>query len=74
MLRRKSGILINLSNKYHGGGRPTLASVEAIERENTVPSHARVVICGGGLIGSSVAYHLAELGWGTDTVVIEKGR
>lgn len=42
--------------------------------EVTFPSKARVVICGGGIMGSSVAYHLAELGWGKHTVVLEKGR
>ena len=28
-----------------------------------LPQHARVVIIGGGVIGCSVAYHLAKLGW-----------
>ncbi|WP_372990358.1 FAD-dependent oxidoreductase, partial [Sulfitobacter sp.] len=28
-----------------------------------LPSHARVVIIGGGVIGCSVAYHLTKLGW-----------
>ena len=37
-----------------------------------VPSRARVVIIGGGVIGTSVAYHLTELGW-TDVVVLEQG-
>ena len=27
-----------------------------------VPSHARAVIIGGGVIGCSVAYHLTKLG------------
>lgn len=35
------------------------------------PSHARVVIVGGGVIGCSIAYHLAELGW-TDVVLLER--
>lgn len=30
---------------------------------NAIPSHARVVIIGGGVIGCSVAYHLTKLGW-----------
>ncbi|XP_030753768.1 pyruvate dehydrogenase phosphatase regulatory subunit, mitochondrial [Sitophilus oryzae] len=38
------------------------------------PSHARVVICGGGVMGASVAYHLAKLGWGPHTVLIEQNR
>ena len=31
----------------------------------TLPSRARVVVVGGGVIGASVAYHLAGLGWTT---------
>jgi glycine cleavage system aminomethyltransferase T/glycine/D-amino acid oxidase-like deaminating enzyme len=38
-----------------------------------VPSHARVVVIGGGVIGCSVAYHLAHMGW-TDVVLIERDR
>ena len=37
----------------------------------TLPSHARVVIIGGGVIGCSVAYHLAKLGW-KDVVLLER--
>jgi glycine cleavage system aminomethyltransferase T/glycine/D-amino acid oxidase-like deaminating enzyme len=39
----------------------------------TVPAHARVVVVGGGVIGCSVAYHLADLGW-TDVVLLERDR
>jgi 4-methylaminobutanoate oxidase (formaldehyde-forming) len=35
------------------------------------PDQARVVIIGGGVIGASIAYHLAKLGW-TDTVLLER--
>src|SRR5258707_14343222 len=35
-------------------------------------SHARVVIIGSGIAGSSIAYHLSELGW-RDIVVLEQG-
>ena len=38
-----------------------------------LPSRARVVIIGGGVIGSSVAYHLAKAGW-TDVVLLERDR
>ena len=41
--------------------------------QGRVPSEARVVICGGGVIGASVAYHLAERGW-TDVAILEQGR
>ncbi len=38
-----------------------------------VPSRARVVIIGGGVIGASVAYHLAVMGW-TDVLLLEQGQ
>src|SRR5271165_7398720 len=36
-----------------------------------VPDRAQVVIVGGGVIGCSIAYHLAHLGW-TDVVLLEQ--
>ncbi|NQU29967.1 MAG: FAD-dependent oxidoreductase, partial [Anaerolineae bacterium] len=36
-----------------------------------LPSHAQVVIVGGGVIGCSVAYHLTKLGW-NDVVLLER--
>ena len=36
-----------------------------------VPTSARVVIIGGGVIGCSTAYHLAKQGW-TDIVLLER--
>lgn len=39
----------------------------------TLPSHARVVIVGGGIIGVSIAYHLTKLGW-SDVVLLERGQ
>ena len=39
----------------------------------SAPARARVIVIGGGIIGMSVAYHLAELGW-TDVVVCERDK
>ena len=36
-----------------------------------LPSNARVVIIGGGVVGASCLYHLAKKGW-TDSVLLEK--
>ena len=41
--------------------------------EAKLPKQARCVIVGGGIVGCSVAYHLAKMGW-TDVVVLEQGR
>jgi 4-methylaminobutanoate oxidase (formaldehyde-forming) len=38
-----------------------------------LPARARVVVVGGGVIGTSVAYHLAREGW-TDVVLLERDR
>lgn len=38
------------------------------------PSKAEVVICGGGVMGAAVAYHLAMEGWGNKTILIESSR
>jgi heterotetrameric sarcosine oxidase gamma subunit len=38
-----------------------------------LPHRARVVVVGGGIIGCSVAYHLAHMGW-KDVVLLERDR
>jgi glycine cleavage system T protein len=38
---------------------------------SSLPTKARVVIIGGGVIGCSVAYHLTKLGW-EDVVLLER--
>jgi glycine cleavage system aminomethyltransferase T/glycine/D-amino acid oxidase-like deaminating enzyme len=37
-----------------------------------IPTRARAVIIGAGIVGNSLAYHLARLGW-RDLVLIDKG-
>jgi 4-methylaminobutanoate oxidase (formaldehyde-forming) len=39
----------------------------------TLPDRARVVVIGGGIIGTSVLYHLAHMGW-KDVVLLERDR
>jgi len=55
------------------GGRRELIILNnrSFAGDASLPKQARVVICGGGIVGNSVAYHLADKGW-TDVVVIEQ--
>jgi glycine cleavage system aminomethyltransferase T/glycine/D-amino acid oxidase-like deaminating enzyme len=39
---------------------------------STLPGRARVVVIGAGIVGNSMAYHLARLGW-RDIVLLDKG-
>ncbi len=39
--------------------------------KSVLPESARVVVIGGGVIGTSVAYHLAHMGW-KDVVLLER--
>ena len=38
---------------------------------DSLPSHARVVIIGGGVVGCSILVHLAKKGW-KDVVLLER--
>ncbi len=42
-----------------------------MQTQASMQTQARVVIIGGGIMGASLLYHLAELGW-TDCMLIEK--
>ncbi|KAK7070590.1 hypothetical protein SK128_018438 [Halocaridina rubra] len=47
---------------------------ESIPLDESPPKKAKVVICGGGMVGTSVLYHLASMGWGGDAVMVDQGR
>jgi 4-methylaminobutanoate oxidase (formaldehyde-forming) len=47
--------------------------IDTASESPTLPTHAQVVVVGGGVIGTSVAYHLALLGW-KDIVLLERDR
>lgn len=42
-------------------------------KHKALPTHARVVVSGAGIVGTSVAYHLIERGW-IDVVVLDQNR
>lgn len=45
-----------------------------LETHSSPPRNARVVVCGGGVLGASVIYHIAKLGWAADTVLIDQNK
>src|SRR3954463_799707 len=45
---------------------------EAVPDPTSLPARAGAVVVGAGIVGNSLAYHLAELGW-TDLVLLDKG-
>ena len=42
--------------------------------DESIPSKAKIVIVGGGIIGTSLAYHLSTVTGFTDIVVLEQGQ
>ena len=38
----------------------------------TKPTSARVVVIGGGVVGVSTLYHLAQQGWGAESLLLER--
>ena len=36
-----------------------------------LPSHAKVVVIGGGVVGCSILFHLAKFGW-KDVILLER--
>ena len=52
---------------------PSVSSASVPSASSKLPSHARVVVIGGGIIGTSVAYHLAHMGE-KDVVLLERDR
>ena len=62
-------------NKTCFSSQPSISTTSSIDtKENTLvkpPAATKVVICGGGLIGTSVAYHLAQLGY-KDVVLVTR--
>src|SRR5207248_2858781 len=53
--------------------RSTLSRLAGAGRRVTLPERARVVIIGGGVGGTSIAYHLVKRGW-RDVVLLERAQ
>jgi dimethylglycine dehydrogenase len=48
-----------------------MSTTQANTTVKPLPSHAPAVVIGGGLVGCSILYHLAQKGW-TDAVLLER--
>lgn len=67
-------ILSNNHETADVAARSTNAATASESLEHALPKEARVVICGGGVMGGAVAYHLSLMGLGLETVLVESGR
>lgn len=57
------------------GSRMISGSAEEVKGHGkSFPGDKQVVICGGGVMGAAVAYHLAAAGLGAETVLLESSR
>ncbi|XP_064639761.1 pyruvate dehydrogenase phosphatase regulatory subunit, mitochondrial-like isoform X2 [Lineus longissimus] len=65
-LLRTSGLQSPTLRKYGTEIEPSSGT------RGRVPSQAQIVVCGGGVVGCSVAYHLALEGW-KDVIILEQG-
>ena len=45
--------------------------MEPESKSRTLPSHAKVVVIGGGIVGCSILFHLAKFGW-KEVVLLER--
>lgn len=77
MLSRR--IQQNVPKRFFVGFRYLSSRLDALDHIekldgclSSLPSEAQVVICGGGVMGAAVAYHLARRGWGGKTILVEK--
>lgn len=63
-----------LSRSYKTEEAATKVTEVSDDSEHAFPKETRVVICGGGVMGGAVAYHLSLMGLGPETILIESGR
>src|SRR5947209_15379759 len=61
-----------MSGPCHVNNVFLMSQLPRTKRRTSMRNQARVVIIGSGIAGSSVAYHLTQLGW-HDIVVLEQG-
>ena len=75
MARRNAASTVRSAGRSGESGsfRGQVQSLPMRSVSHNFPAHAEIVIVGGGIAGSSLAYHLTGLGR-TDVVLLERGR
>ena len=61
-----------LKKHFHESKKKGVSSIDSFDDD--FPKETQVVICGGGVLGAAVAYHLAIAGWGKQTILLESNR
>ena len=61
-----------VSNKNNFISAPYVSNL--IDLDEELPTKSKILVCGGGITGASVVYHLSKLGLGNQTLLIEQGR
>lgn len=56
----------------HSSSKTTVETNDDVD--DPLPKQTKVVICGAGVMGGAVAYHLSLMGLGSQTVIVESGR
>ncbi|KAL9975914.1 hypothetical protein ACROYT_G013133 [Oculina patagonica] len=72
ILTRTAKLLFPSSLKVNSQSSPESHHLRHLSTDSALPTEAQVVVCGGGIVGCSVAYHLAKLGW-KDVLLLEQG-
>src|SRR5437868_3683440 len=65
------GLIYELSTRPEPSRQPH-AHRRGREHMSDLPTSARAVVIGAGIVGNSISYHLSELGW-RDLVLLDKG-
>ncbi len=68
-LNQASVYLSSIKTKATASNGPSIP----VNNDVILPKSVKVVICGGGLIGTSIAYHLAQLGY-KDIILVTRNK